>query len=210
MNPPRVRSLTTIVPLLALLATVVLAMMAAMDAGLSLCAGNDVHGEVAGREVTICPVVLGLIAASAVLSAGTIVLLWRDSQRGLTRRALLQTLAHQSLDRTVGVLTLSGGIALASMIVCDGDGLPSLPTCVLLAVSLVVGSALAATMSIAVAHVALALARRVVVVMMACIARVRTAGSAGMTHVRVFLAPLEGASLLATGRGLRAPPSPVR
>ena len=59
------RSVTTVVPLLALLATTLLAMMVAMDAGLSLCPGNDMHAEMGGREVTICPVVLGLIVASA-------------------------------------------------------------------------------------------------------------------------------------------------
>jgi AcrR family transcriptional regulator len=108
------------------------------------------------------------------------------------------------------VLSLCGGVALASMIVLDGDGLPPLPACAMLAALLVGCSLAAALVSIAAAHVAIALARRVVLAVTRAIAQGRDAGTLRFTRLAFVIAPLGGASLLAAGRGLRAPPSFVR
>jgi hypothetical protein len=154
--------------------------------------------------------VLGLIVASALLAGGAIAMLWRDSQRALTLRGIVHALAHLPLARTAGVLSLCGGVALASMIVLDGDGLPPLPACAMLAALLVGCSLAAALVSIAAAHVAIALARRVVLAVTRAIAQGRDAGTLRFTRLAFVIAPLGGASLLAAGRGLRAPPSFVR
>jgi hypothetical protein len=204
------RPVTTVVPLLALLATTLLAMMVALDAGLSLCPGNDVHAEMGGREITICPVVLGLVVVSALLAAGAIVVLWRDRQRALAWRGFVHALSHLPIGRTAGVLMLAGGIALASMIVCDGDGLPPLPAGALLAALLAACSFGAALLSIAAAHIAIALAQRVILAVATGIARGRDTGPVRITRFIVPVLRLEGAALLAAGRGLRAPPVSVR
>jgi hypothetical protein len=216
-----IRLSTTLAPLTALLAAAVLAMVLAAQAGLAFCnnrvavampsnmmasmPGMDMSGgmqaDMGGHVLMICPVVLVLIVASALLAAGAIVLLWRDPHRGLTRRTILHVLA---------TLVIFGGAAVLTMRALDGSGPPALPACVLLT-ALLVGCSLTATLfSIIAGRVAIALGFRLILAVVAALARVPDVAAPCAQRLAPLSVNLNFICLLASGQGLRAPPSPAR
>ncbi len=217
----------TTVPLVALLSSAVLAMLLAAQMSLActdkialpidpgampMMPGMDMSTMASPGQsaLMICPIVLVLIVASALLTLTAIAMLWRDPHRALTRRTIAGSLAHLPPARTAAVLLLGGASAVVAMLGLEHSTPPALPVCAML-VALLVSCALAATvLGIIAGRIALALGRRLIVAIVAAIAY---AAEAGELHVR-RLPPLVdfgyAVPVLATGRGLRAPPSSVR
>jgi hypothetical protein len=227
---------TIAVPLSALLAATVSAIVVAAQAGLAFCnnriviplpcgaragmAGMDMTGTAmsgmsmvalpGGRALMICPVVLVLIVASAALAAGAIVLLWRDPHRALTGRGIVRVLASLPPARTAGALALLGAGAVSAMLAVDGAGVPSWPVSAMLAALLAGGSLASALLSIAAGRIALAFARRLILAVAGAFARARGGVAPRAQRLVPLVAGVRAASLLAAGRGLRAPPSVMR
>lgn len=212
------RSSTIAVPLVALLAVTLSAIVLAAQAGLSFCdnrvavpmpdmasmPGMDM--SMPGNALMICPIVLGLIGCSALLAAAAIVLLWRDPHRGLTGRTIVRALAGAPLGRTAGILMLAGAGLLVLMRVLDGSGAPSLETCAMLAGALA-GASLAATgLACCIAHVVLALGRRLWLAIAKAIAAVTPRRMVSRAQVLAPVCAGGAIPLLSAGRGLRAPP----
>jgi len=158
----------------------------------------------------ICPIALALIVASAVLALAAIAMLWRDPHRALTRRTIAGVLAHLPPTRTAATLLLGGASAVAAMLGLEHSTPPALPVCAMLIALLVLCALTATVLGIAAGRIALALGHRLIVALVAAIAY---AADAGPLHVQ-RLPPLVdfgyAVPVLATGRGLRAPPSFVR
>lgn len=225
-----IRLSTTLVPLTALLAGVVLAIVLAAQAGLAFCnnrvavpmpanmiasmPGMDMTGgmqaDMGGHVLMICPVMLVLIVASALLAAGAIIVLWRDPHRGLTRRTILHVLARLPLIRTAATLVIIGGAAVLAMRALDGSGPPALPACAMLT-ALLVGCSLTATVfSIIAGRVAIALGFRLILAVVAALALVPEVAAPCAQRLTPRSVNLNFICLLASSRGLRAPPSPAR
>jgi hypothetical protein len=165
---------------------------------------------VASGPVMVCPIVLLLIVLSALLSAFAVAMLWRDPHRALAQRDLLQTLARLPFARTAGCVALAGTSAVGTMIWFERAGPPALPVCAMLA-ALLFGCALAATLvAIAAGRIAVAFGRRLILAVVAAIARAGGAVAPLAQHLAPVLAAAHAVPLLAAGRGLRAPPSFVR
>ena len=224
------RSATIVLPLVALLAATVSAIVLAAQAGLSFCGNRvavpmpaDAMASMPGMNMTggaqiqagshammICPVVLVLIVASALLALGAIALLWRDPNRRLARHTIVNELARLPLGRTAGGLLLAGSAAVALMLALDGAGPPALPACALLAALLVACSLSAALLSIFAGRVALAFGRRLMLAIVAAISAVTDAAEPCIPRLVPVVAGGHAVPLLAAGRGLRAPPLFVR
>ena len=160
--------------------------------------------------IMICPIVLALILASALLTLAAIAMLWRDPHRALTQRTIAGALAQLPPARTAATLLFGGASAVVAMLGLEHSTPPALPVCAML-VALLVLCALAATVAgIVAGRIALALGRRLIVALVAAVAY---AADASSLHVQRF-APLvdfgHSVPVLAAGRGLRAPPSFVR
>jgi MFS family permease len=160
--------------------------------------------------VMVCPIVLVLMVASALLTAFAATLLWRDPHRALAQRDIMQTLARLPLARTVGSVALAGTSAVGAMLWLERTGPPALPVCAMLAM-LLFGSALAVTLCAIVAgRIAIAFGRRLILAIAAAIARASDARSPHAHQLVPVVAAVHAVPLLAAGRGLRAPPSFVR
>jgi hypothetical protein len=180
--------------------------MAAMP-GMDMTAMQSPLGHAA---MLICPVVLGLIAASALLVAAAAVIWWRDPHRALFQRSFVAAVAGLPALRATAGVAVMGAAALAAMLRLEGETLPALSACAML-VALLVGSALVATVcAIACARIAIAFGRRL---MLAIVEAIGLAGRAAAPRFAGIAAPRISAyctRLLAAGRGLRAPPLFVR
>lgn len=216
------RSSTVAFPLLALLACSVSAIALAAQSGLAFCNNRvamppmpgmdmpDMPGMAGGHALMICPVVLVLIVASAVLAAGAIAVLWRDPHRALAQRGIVLALAALPPARSAAALMLLGGGALATMRAVDGTGAPDWTVCASLAGLLAACSLAAVVFSIAAGKLMLAFGRRLILAVAAAIA---SAGDAPMPLAQRLVpavAGLRAGALLAAGRGLRAPPPVLR
>jgi hypothetical protein len=157
--------------------------------------------------VTICPVVLGLIALSTLLAAWAIVTGWRDRHRALTLTVLARTLARLPVLPTFVALAASGGLAIGTIVAVDGGVALSLALCATLAAILAGVSIVATLCSLALARVILALCERLIVAL-ACAIGERVAGARSLGTIA--FRPVSIASFpLSFGRGLRAPPLPA-
>ena len=173
--------------------------------GMAAMAGMD-----GATPMMICPLVLALIVASALLAAAALAMLWCDPHRGLTRRALVTSLAQLPPARTAALVAAAGASAVGIMLVLERTGVPTLPICAMLA-ALLFGCALTLTLGAIIAgRVALALGRRLLLALVAIIAR--AAAPVGPRGQRFAFAIIgeHAVPLLAAGRGLRAPPLFVR
>jgi hypothetical protein len=220
-------------PLVALLAAAVTALLIAAQAGLAFCnarvaipvpAGGmpgmtgmaDMPGmtmpavPVGAHDLMICPVVLVLIAASVLLAALAIVMLWRDPHRALAGRTMVRTLATLPPLRAASVLAALGAAAVVAMLAVDRAGPPAPASCALLAALLAGCSVAAVALSMAAGRLVLALARRVVLALVAALTVPRPAPAARTARLVPCVCGILAASPLAAGRGLRAPPSIVR
>jgi hypothetical protein len=177
---------------------------------------NDVMNAMPGMDmaahapVMVCPIVLFLIVASALLTAFAAALLWRDPHRALTQRDILRTLARLPPARTAGCVGLAGTSAVGAMIWLERSGPPALPMCALLA-ALLFACALAATLAaIAAGRIAIAFGCRLILAIAAAIARAGEVLAPCAQQLIPVVAGRHAVPLLAAGRGLRAPPSFVR
>jgi hypothetical protein len=224
-----VRSAPIVFPLTALLVSTLSALVLAAQSGLAFCndrlavplpagrmPGMDMSsmpampGMGSGPALTICPVVLVLIVASAVLAAVAIVVLWRDPHRTLAQRGIVRALASLPPARSAGVLTLLGGAALALMRAVDGAGAPGPAVCALLA-ALLAGCSLAAVLfSIAAGKLVLAFGHRFIVAIAGAIASASAPVARFARRAVPAVCGIRAGALLAAGRGLRAPPPVLR
>jgi hypothetical protein len=208
------------VSLLALLSMAVPAIVIAVQTSLActdklaLAMPDGVMAAMPGMDtgyhsVLICPVVLALIGASALLTAAAGGMLWNDPHRAATQRAIVRALAHLPPAPTAGALALAGGTAVAAMLWLERSTPPALPICALLVALLLVCSLSAALFGIVAGRIALALGRRLI---LAIVTAVAAAGAATPATLRVVpvVAGGHAVPLLSSGRGLRAPPSRVR
>jgi hypothetical protein len=219
----RLSSIT--LPIFALVAATVSAIVFVAHAGLSFCSARIAVPLTGGMQdampgmdmpdagpsaLMICPVALALIGASALFALAAIGLFWRDPHRRLTGRALVRALAGLPLGRTVAGLTIAGGSAVALMFALDGSGAPALPVCALLALLLVGCSVLAAILSIVAGHFVLALGQRLLLAVAAAISALRGSEAPNTRRRAASFSVSRGVAILAAGRGLRAPPLSVR
>lgn len=209
--------------LAALLTSATLAMVLAAQMSLACTdkvavpLASDVLNAMPGMDMTtasapvmVCPIVLVLIVVSALLSAFAAAMLWRDPHRALAQRDLAQTLARLPLAPTAGCVAFAGSSAVGAMIWLERSGLPALPVCAMLA-ALLFGCALAATLcAIAAGRIAIAFGHRLMLAIVAAIARAGDAVAPPAQQLVPVLAAAHAVPLLAAGRGLRAPPSFVR
>lgn len=215
-------------PLGALVAAMLTALVLAAQAGLAFCDARvaipipdagmaSMPGMAAmptvtagGHVLMICPVVLVLIASSALLAALALVLIWRDPHRGLARRGLLRVLAGLPPVRTAGALAGLGAVAVAAMLAVDRSAPPALPSCGLLALLLAASSIGAVVLSIAAGRLALALGRRLILAVAATLRLPQRSGALRASRPVPCVCGMRNVSLLAARRGLRAPPRFVR
>jgi hypothetical protein len=168
------------------------------------------QGPLGHQAMMICPVVLGLIATSALLIAAAALIWWRDPHRALLQRSILAALAGLPALQTAGAIALMGAGAVVAMLRLERSAPPALPVCAMLVALLVACALVATVLAIACGRIAIAFSRRLVLAIVAAVAR---AGQAAAAHRGEIVSPLTSAycaSLLAAGRGLRAPPSFVR
>jgi hypothetical protein len=171
--------------------------------------GMEMAGPV-GQALMICPIVLALSVASALLILAAAVLLWRDPHRAVTRHSICWALASLPPSRTAVAVALAGGGAVAAMLWLDRSGPPALPICALLVAVMVLCSLTATAAGIAFGRVAMTLGRRLMLAIVAAIARASVSPAARCFEFAGRTVCSAGTCLLAAGRGLRAPPSFVR
>lgn len=162
------------------------------------------------QAMMICPVVLGLIAASALLIVAALAIWWRDPHRALLQRSFVASLAELPALPAAGVVAAMGALAIVAMLRIEQSAPPALPVCALLVALLTVSALVATVFAIACGHIAIAFGRRV---LLAIVEAIGQAGCAAPAHRGEIVAPLAAAyrgCLLAAGRGLRAPPLFVR
>jgi hypothetical protein len=222
-----VRNARLLAPLVALVALALSAIVLAAQAGLSFCSNRiaiaapdagDMPGMAMGsmpgmprdHQLMICPVVLTLIIASAMLAAVATIVLCCGAESAFTRRAIARVLVRLPLVPAVLVLALFSGIAVGVMIALDGAGVPDASTCLLMAALMLGGAFAAVAFAVLVARVVLALGQHVLLAIVAAIAD--RAPPANAFAFRRTAPPIAGAAtcLVGAGRGLRAPPSFVR
>jgi hypothetical protein len=223
-----VRNARLLAPLVALVALAILAIVLAAQAGLSFCSHRiaiAAPGDMAGmpgmamgsmpgmprdHQLMICPVVLTLIVASAILAAAATIVLCRGAESAFTRRAIARVLVRLPVVPAVLVLALFSAIAVGAMIALDGAGVPDALTCLLMAALMLGGASVAVAVAVLSARVVLALGRQLFVAIVAAIGD--RAPAANAFALRWTAPPIAGPStcLVGAGRGLRAPPSFVR
>jgi hypothetical protein len=223
--PALVRRSRTAAPLIAFVATALLATVLAAQAQL-ICSHEmimampgmpamDMNGMAgmgpAGSTVALCPVVLVLGIAAALLCANAAALLVFDRHRALTGRTLARICARLPLASTALTVLTLGSAAVGSMMAIDRSIPPNAPGWLQLA-AIVAGIAVAATVvAIGAARCALALTRRIAVAI-ACAIEIltpRVPAAAFRRAERVALVARR-APVLAARRGLRAPPFSAR
>ncbi len=210
------RSRTIALPLIALFAGTASAIAIAAQAGLSFCSARlaiPLPGDAPGSGddvLLICPCVLVLIVASALLAAAAIAVVWRDPHRALTGRGIVQALASLPPVRTAALLSGLGAAAVGFMFAVDRAAPPAWPVCGMLGALLVAGSLVAAALSIAAGRLALVFGRRLILAIATAIARTRAAAPALVERLVGSVARTRAASPLAAGHGLRAPPALLR
>jgi hypothetical protein len=96
------------------------------------------------------------------------------------------------------------------MLALDGSGPPALPACALLTALLVGCSLMATVFSIIAGRVAIAFGFRLILAVVAALALAPEAAAPCAQRLTPLSVNLNFVCLLASGRGLRAPPSPAR
>ena len=96
------------------------------------------------------------------------------------------------------------------MLWLERSGPPALPVCAMLVALLAVCALSATLFAIVAGRIALAFGRRLILAIVAAIARAAEALAPRAQHLVPVVAAAHAVPLLAAGRGLRAPPSFVR
>jgi hypothetical protein len=164
----------------------------------------------ASHAIMVCPIVLILLGVSALLTAIACAMMWLDPHRALSQRALVTSLASLPPVRTVATVGLTGASAVGAMLWFEHAGLPALSICIMLAGLLCACSVILTLGAIVAARVAMAFGRRLILAIAAAIAHARESEPVRTRHFAFALANCHAVPLLASGRGLRAPPISVR
>ena len=211
----------TTLPLIALLSVAVSAIVIAVQTSLActdkltVAMPAGVMGAMPGMDsgdhsVLICPVILALFVASALLTGAAAAMLWSDPHRVLTQRAIVRALAQLPPARTAATLGLAGGSAVAAMLWFERSGPPALPLCALVLALLLVCSLSATLFAIVAGRLAIAFGRRLILAIVTAVAAAAGAKVPAAQHRIRAVAGGHAVPLLSAGRGLRAPPSFVR
>ncbi len=155
--------------------------------------------------VMLCPVVVGLIALSTLLSAWALVTGWRDRHRALTLAVMMRTLARLPVMRTFGALAAAGGIAIGTIVAVDGGSAIDPSLCAVLASILAAASLVATFGAVLIARVVLAFCARIFLAFVRSVGERRSATRA----IRRPRALPHRFRSITFGRGLRAPPLPA-
>lgn len=226
-----VRRCRSAAPLVAFFATALLAIVLAAQAQL-VCSHEmivtmpamDMPGMAMGRHgmamgeprslgsaIALCPIVLILGAAAAVLCASALALLLVDEHRASSSRALVRACTRLPLLGTVATIIAFGSIAVGVMMAVDRNT-PAGAAGWLSLIALVISIAVALTvLAIGAAKCALSLTERIAVAIALAIDLLRPA-----VPVRAYARCTRRAQrthrvpALAARRGLRAPPFSVR
>lgn len=184
-----------------------------MMPGMAMMPGMDMSSmsaPAAGSMLLVCPVVLALIAVSLLLSAAALAMIRRDPHRSLALRAIVCSLAGLPPLRTAGAVALASASAVAAMIRLDGMGPSGLPACATVLGLLAICSLSAALFAIVAGRIALEFSRRLMLAIVAAVARVAPAAAPRARRIRWDVSSSRDIALLARRGGLRAPPSFVR
>lgn len=177
-----------------------MAMMPGMDM-------SSMSGPAGDQMLLVCPVVVALIALSLGLLSATAALLWLDPHRSLALRTLARSLAGLPPLHAAGAVALASASAVAAMVRIDGMG-PSGPAeCATVLGLLAVCSLCAALFAIAGGRIALEFSRRLIVAIVAAVARVAPAVAPRARRYALVVTAARDIPLLGRGRALRAPPS---
>lgn len=179
----------------------------AMMPGMDMSSMGD---SPAGQMMMVCPVVVALIALSLFLTAAATALIWRDPHRSLALRAIVRSLAGLPPLHTAGAVALASASAVGVMVRLDGMGPSGLPAWATVLGLVVVCSLSAALFAIIAGRVALEFSRRLMLAIVAAVARVVPAAAPHARRYAFAVSCSRDIALLARGRGLRAPPSFVR
>jgi hypothetical protein len=202
------------VPLCAFLATAALTVLLAAQAQLA-CTRQMVMSMPAGMppmpmpaatgSLALCPVVLILGIAAALLTIYGVASLVADPHRGATGRALMRRYSSIPLRIVAGAVLALGSVSVGSMMALDGSTPSGISGWLLLA-GIVAGIAFATSVTgFAIVRAILTLSRRVALVAVAE-RHVLRRGVLVPAFVRpVTIVPR--VPLLAARRGLRAPPT---
>lgn len=202
-------------PLAALACLTLCALMLAAEFGFAFCrrrieipicgmSGAPETMTMPGGGLMICPIVLCLVVASALLAAAALVALASDPYRRVTRRLTLRALATLPVGRTAGYLALAAMLVGVAMLALDTEA--TAKSALALAGIAGAGSLAAAALAHALGRVVLALCERLWPVILAAIGRLSVDRPFVLPRHR--RAPLR-VPLLVSSRthGLRAPPT---
>lgn len=183
----------------------------------AICGGHLLHtlptfdgpSSLGTSTFELCPMTIALIVFAAAVTGWALFTLSRDRYADLTTRLLLRSLAALPVRPSAAVLTVASAVPLGLMFIASPTSSFTV-VAVLTLLAITFGTALAATLLLTLcARSLVVLAQRVAVVLLTAL------GLAGAQPVRPVL-PLMWALLtpadvavLATSRGLRAPPSRV-
>ena len=203
MKPP-------LAPLAALFALAVMA--TAWVASTRICAhpiamqmDNAMLPMPAHGAVMLCPVVVGLIVLSTLLSAWALVTGWRDRHRALTLTVITRVLARLPMMQTFAALAAAGGIAIGTIVAVDGGSAIDPSLCALLASILAASSLIATFGAVLIARVVLAFCARILLALARAIGERRAVARA----IRRRRALPHRFYSITFGRDLRAPPPPA-
>jgi hypothetical protein len=217
-----VRRCRSAAPFVAFIATAVLAIVLAAQAQL-VCshamlvampamAGMEMAGMATGATtVALCPVVLILGIAAALLTANAIGLVLADPHRASSTRTLARRCAQLPVVTTAGTVIALGSAAVGTMMALDHSTPAGIAGWLLLAGIIAAIAVSTSVIAVAAARVTLALTRRIAVAIACAIALLRPAVPAPVpcrNDARRRIA--HRVPLLAARRGLRAPPFRLR
>jgi hypothetical protein len=182
--------------------------MSGMDmSGMDMASGSMPMLRTPAGTMMLCPVVVGLIALSALLGTWAIVTACRDRHRALTLRVLMRALAQLPVVRTFGALAGAGGLAIAAIVAVDGHGSFG-PALVVTLTFILAGISLGATIaSLVLARCITALYARLLIAVAGAIAARR--GPQRAFRLPAPCPPHAAVVAITFGRGLRAPPPPA-
>jgi hypothetical protein len=180
----------------------------AMMPGMDMSSMSDPAG---GQMLLVFPVALALLALSLLLTVTATVLVWRTPHRSLALRAVVCALAGLPPLRTALAVALASASAVVAMVRLDGMGPSGPAACATVLVLLAVCSLSAALLAGVAGRIALAFSRRLILAIVAAVARVAPAvAPRARRYAFVTSTAARASALPARGRGLRAPPSFVR
>jgi hypothetical protein len=202
-------ALATLATVLAAQALIACTRQVSLGIPMAAMPGMDMSSmPMTGGAISLCPVVLVLSIAAVALTLNALAVLLFD--RG--RIALARYAARQPFGRTCGCIVTLGAGAVGTMMAIDGNVPQGLGGWLSLG-AIVVGAAVAATtIAIGFGRCVIAFTRRIAIAFERALRIAPRTVDAGLRAQRLasLSLNLNSVCLLASGRGLRAPPSFAR